>query len=167
MRKLLLLSLCTFASLVSSAQFSQAARDSIARLSAQDHEQMKKQLGITVPNRPGPSGNPQAPNAANRDESKVNRYTLPDPLVLNNGQAVKTAKDWWEKRRPEIVEDFDREIYGRLPENIPSVTWKVVSEKDTTEGNYPIKEKTLLGVVDNSSYPAIKVEIQLVLATPA
>ncbi|HEV8512400.1 MAG TPA: acetylxylan esterase, partial [Cyclobacteriaceae bacterium] len=59
-----------------SAQFlSQAARDSIAKLSAVDHEQMKKQIGITVPNRPGPSGNPTAPNAANRFEDKVNKYT--------------------------------------------------------------------------------------------
>lgn len=163
----LLLSVFTFISYPVVKAQSQAARDSINRLSAEDHAQMKNQVGITVANRPGPSGNPQSPNAANRDESKVNRYTLPDPLKLNNGQVVKTANDWWEKRRPEIVEDFDREIYGRLPENIPSVTWKVVAVKDTTAGDYPIKEKTLLGVVDNSSYPGIKVEIQLVLATPA
>ena len=148
------------------AQLSQAARDSIGRLSTQDHEQMKKQLGITVANRPGPSGNPEAANAANRDESKVNKYTLPNPLILKNGQPVKTQKDWIEKRRPEIVEDFDREIYGRLPKNIPAVNWKVVSVKDTTIGNYPIKEKTLSGVVENSGYPDINVEIQLVLATP-
>lgn len=149
------------------AQLSQSARDSINKLSAADHEQMRKQIGITVPNRPGPSGNPDAPNAANRDESRVNKYKLPDPLVMKNGQQVKTPKDWWEKRRPEIVEDFDREIYGRLPKNIPSVTWKVVSVKDTTEGSYPIKQKTLSGIVDNSAYPDIKVEIELVLATPA
>lgn len=149
------------------AQLSQAARDSIARLSARDYEEMKKQLGVTAPNRPGPSGNPAAPNAANRDESKVNQYVLPDPLMLKNGSPVKTAKDWWEKRRGEIVEDFDREVYGRSPKNIPSVSWKVLSVKDTTIGNYPIKEKTLSGVVDNTDYPEIKVEIELVLATPA
>src|SRR5690606_19943106 len=85
---------------------SQEARDSIARLSAIDHEFMRKQLGITVPNRPGPSGNPEAPNAANRDEAKVNTYTLPDPLVLKNGDPVKSQTDWWAKRHPEIAEDF-------------------------------------------------------------
>jgi hypothetical protein len=167
MKKALLLSSFLLCFTVGHAQLSQAARDSIARLSAQDHEQMKKQLGIAVPNRPGPSGNPQAPNAANRDESKVNQYTLPDPLIMKNGQPVKTPHDWWEKRRPEIVEDFDREVYGRLPQNIPSVTWKVVAIKDTTVGDYPVKEKTLSGVVDNSTYPGINVEIELVLATPA
>lgn len=149
------------------AQFSQSARDSIARLSRLDHEQMKQQLGITVSNRPGPSGNPQAPNAANTDESKVNEYALPDPLVLKNGRPVLTAVDWREKRRPEIVEDFEREIYGRLPAEIPSVNWQLVSVKDTAVGNYPIKEKVLRGVVDNSGYPEIEVEIALLVATPA
>lgn len=148
------------------AQFSQAARDSINRLSRADHEQMREQLELSVPNRPGPSGNPSAPNAANSDESKVNDYVLPDPLVFENGGAVKTPEDWWEKRRPEIVELFDREIYGRLPDNIPSVKWEVISEKDTTVGNYPIREKMLRGIVDNASYPDISVEIELLVATP-
>ena len=148
------------------AQQSQAARDSIARLSSADHAEMKKQLGITIANRPGPSGNPDAPNAANRDEAKVNQYTLPDPLKLKNGKQVKTSQEWWDKRRPEIVEDFDREMYGRLPKSIPLVAWKVIAVKDTTIGTLPIKEKTLRGIVDNSAYPEIKVEIELVVATP-
>jgi hypothetical protein len=130
-----------------------------------DHKEMLNLLKITNL-RPGPSGNPQAPNAANRDEEKVNKYTLPDPLVLKNGKKVKTTADWWTKRRPEIVEDFESEIYGRLPKNIPNVTWKVVSVKDTIVGNLPIKEKTLKGVVDNAACPSVKVEIEIQLATP-
>lgn len=165
MKKVLIL-LLLWSCYDSMAQLTQAQRDSIAKLNAADHEEMKKQLGITVANRPGPSGNPDAPNAANRDEAKVSQYTLPDPLKLKNGKQVKNAQEWWEKRRPEIVEDFDREMYGRLPKNIPAVVWKVVSVKDTTIGNLPIKEKTLKGIVGNSAYPAIKVEIDLVLATP-
>ena len=167
MKKIILLCALCLAATGVDAQFSQAARDSIARLSAADHEQMKTQLGISIPNRPGPSGNPQAPNAANRDESKVNAYSLPDPLILNNGKPVLNAADWWEKRRPEIVEDFDREIYGRLPENIPAVRWEILSERDTLAGPYPIREKTLRGTVDNSGYPDIQVEIELLLVTPA
>ncbi|HMQ59064.1 MAG TPA: acetylxylan esterase [Flavilitoribacter sp.] len=149
------------------AQPSQAARDSINRLTAADHEQMKSQLGIAIPNRPGPSGNPQGENAANRDESKVNKYILPDPLKMNNGDRVVTEKDWWEKRRPEIVEYFDREIYGRLPAGIPAVKWEVVSARDTLIGAHPIREKILRGVVDNATYPEITVEIELLVATPA
>src|SRR5690606_19209006 len=156
--------LCSHLSL---AQPSQQVRDSIARLSAADHAQMKKQLGITVPNRPGPSGDPNAPNAANADESKVGDYSLPDPLLLKTGKRVTTPEEWWEKRRPEIAADFEENIYGRLPDNIPNVNWKVVAIKDTAIGNYPIVEKTLRGVVDNSFYPDIQVEIELLLATPA
>lgn len=148
------------------SQMSQTARDSIARLSAADHEQMKQQLGITVPNRPGPSGNPEAPNAANADEAKVNKYTLPNPLVFSNGKAVKSAADW-DKRKLELAALFEQEVYGKLPDNIPAVSWRVVEEKDTTEGPYPIRLKTLKGVVDNSAYPAISVEIELLVATPS
>lgn len=148
-------------------QFSQQARDSIAKLSSIDHQLMKDKLGISIPNRRGPSGDPNSPNSANFDESKVNSYTLPEPLLLNNGTEVNTEKMWEEMRRAEIVEDFDNEIYGRIPDNVPQVQWKIVSSKDTTIGKYPIKEKTLSGVVDNSSYPEIKVEMELLVATPA
>ena len=74
---------------------------------------------------------------------------------------------WWNKRRPEIVEDFDREIYGRQPENIPKVNWEVVSYDEETYEGIPVVTKKLIGHVDNSSYPKVSVDIQLTLATPA
>ena len=52
--------------------------------------------------RKGPSGDPNAADAANVDESKVPAYTLPDPLVLKSGSRVADAATWWRKRRPEI-----------------------------------------------------------------
>ena len=70
------------------------------------------------------------------------------------------------KRRAEIVEDFDREIYGRIPENIPKVSWEVVSTTKDTIGGIPAITKQLLGHVDNSSFPSISVNIQLSLTTP-
>ena len=71
---------------------------------AQDHQNMMQQLGITKL-RPGPSGNPDAPNATNTDESKANPYpTLPELMKLKDGTAVTTPEQWWSKRRPEIVE---------------------------------------------------------------
>ena len=118
--------------------------------------------------RRGPSGNPSAPDAANSDESKASPYTaLPNPLILKNGQKVTDAKTWWDKRRPEIVEDFDREIYGRLPKNIPKVSWEVVSVSNDTSNHVPAITKKLIGHVDNSSYPSISVNIDLTLSTPA
>src|ERR1700744_6442755 len=88
----------------------------------QDQENMMKQLGITVM-RPGFSGDEKAPNHANYDEALANPYpNYPAVLTLNNGKKVTTAAMWWEQRRPEIVEDFEREVYGRVPAHVPSVT---------------------------------------------
>jgi hypothetical protein len=147
------------------AQWSPEERERINRLNQEDHQLMMELLGITEL-RPGPSGNPDAPNAANTDESKATTYTsLPDPLLFNDGTPVKTPEQW-QKRRLEIVEDFDREIYGRVPEKTPAVTWEIVSEKDTLNGDFPTTTKQLLGHVDNSEYPAITVDIQMTLSVP-
>ena len=119
--------------------------------------------------RQGANGNnPQAPNYANYDESKANPYpNLPDPLLLNNGKRVTSAKMWWNQRRPEIVELFDREIYGRVPQNVPKVKWEVASTMNEMNGDVPVITKQLVGHVDNSSYPEITVDIHVSLSTPA
>src|SRR6267142_1987450 len=146
---------------------SQSASASPVHLSAeQDHQRTLDLLHITALRR-GPDGDPKSPNAANFDESKVGLYSLPDPLLLKNGRKVKNAKTWWKQRRPEIVEDFDREIYGRVPRHTPKVNWEVTATTQEKEGDVPVITKKLLGHVDNSSYPFIHVDIQLTLTTPA
>src|SRR6266545_5170886 len=134
----------------------------------QDHQRMLEALKITSL-RPGANpNNPQAPNAVNYDESKANPYPkLPDPLVLKNGKKVTTAEVWWKQRRPEIVEDFDREVYGRVPKDTPKVKWEVISTTNEKNGDVPVITRRLVGHVDNSSYPQITVDIQLTLTTPA
>jgi len=145
-----------------------AYSEKLRAASAADHKKMMDALGIASL-RPGANGNdPNAPNAANYDEAKANPYPeLPDALVLKNGKKVTSSKVWWSKRRAEIVEDFDREIYGRLPKNIPAVRWEVASTSNETVEEIPVVLKKLIGHVDNSSYPAITVDIQVTLTTPA
>jgi len=134
----------------------------------QDHHNMMEQLGITTLRRGAEGMNTNAPNWQNTDEAKANPFpNLPDPLVMKNGQKVTTPEMWWSERRPEIVEDFDREVYGRVPANVPKVTWEVTNTVHGTNGGVPIITKQLVGHVDNSSYPAISVDIQLMLTTPA
>jgi hypothetical protein len=134
---------------------------------AQDHQNMMDQLGIKAL-RPGPSGTETAPNHANYDEATANPYpTLPAVLTLKNGKTVTTPSMWWNQRRPEIVEDFDREVLGRVPKNVPKVTWTVTRTVDAMVGTRPVIGKQLVGHVDNSSYPAISVDIQMTLVTPA
>src|SRR5262249_11979464 len=88
----------------------------------EDHRQMIEQLKIKQL-RPGANpNNPNAANAVNYDEAKANPYpNLPDPLTMKDGTKVTTAETWFSKRRPEIVEDFDREVYGRVPRDVPGV----------------------------------------------
>jgi hypothetical protein len=119
--------------------------------------------------RRGREGNDKtSPYFANYDESKANPFPdLPDPLQLKNGKKITKAADWWSKRRPEIVEDFDREIYGRVPKNVPAVKWEVTSSTNGTNGDIPTITKQLVGTVDNSTDPDIEVKIQLTLTTPA
>ena len=133
---------CTLLTAPIFTQMSQEDWDRIRKLSRQDHQLMMQNLDISQL-RPGPSADPEDPNAANTDESKASPYTsLPDPLIFDHGDTVKTAEQW-EKRTLEIREDFDREIYGRVPDNTPAVTWEVRSEKDTIKGNCPINIKQL------------------------
>jgi len=135
--------------------------------SEQDHQRTMDLLHISSL-RGGADGNPNSPNAANYDETKANSGAkLPDPLILNNGKPVTTAKMWWTKRRPEIVEHFNREIYGRAPARTPKVTWEVTSTKQETIGDVPVITKEIVEHVDNSSYPQITVNILLTLIVPA
>ena len=134
---------------------------------AEDHRNMMDQLGIKAL-RPGPSGNETAPNHANYDEATANPFpNLPDVLTLKNGKKVATAAVWWNQRRPEIVEDFEREVLGRIPKNVPKVTWEVTKTAEAKVGDHPVIGKQLLGHVDNSSDPDIQVDIQMTLVLPA
>jgi hypothetical protein len=133
----------------------------------QDHKDMMQQLGITRL-RPGPSGQPGATNSANYDPAKANPFPdLPDLLTLKNGRKVTTAEMWWKQRRPEIVDDFEREVIGRVPKKVPSVTWTVVSNiTGGLVGKLPADGKRLVGHVDNSGFPTITVDIRMTVVTP-
>ena len=127
----------------------------------QDRQHMMDQLKITM----FPSG-PGAYLASTYDEATANPYpVLPDPLVMNNGTRVTTAAQW-RRRRAEILELFDREVYGRRPANIPKVTWVVASTTEGMTGNVPVINKQLVGRVDNSAFPALNVTILATLSTP-
>ena len=160
-------SLCAAGVLISTALL--AGQAPLTWTAQQDHQHMKDQLGITAL-RPGPSGNAPAgaPNAANYDPAKANPFPdLPDPLTLRDGRRVTTPELWWDARRPEIVEDFEREVYGRVPRNVPAVSWRVTQSVTTSIGGIPVIARQVVGHVDNASYPAIAVDIQMAVVTPA
>ena len=137
----------------------------IQQATKEDHRQMMDQLHIASL-RPGV--NARVLGSTNYDEAKANPYPdLPDALTMKNGKKVTNARMWWNQRRPEIVEDFDREVYGRVPKSVPKVKWEVANTANERVGDVPIVTKTLVGHIDNSAYPEITVDIQLSLSTPA
>jgi hypothetical protein len=149
------------------AQQGNAAPPPVTFTADQDHQNMMDQLGIKAL-RPGPSGDEKAPNHANYDESKANPFPdPPDPLTLNRGEKVTSARMWWDQRRPEIVEMFEKYVYGRIPPAVPKVNWTVTAVDHEMIGFNPVIAKDVIGQVDNSSYPAISVRIHMTVVTPA
>jgi hypothetical protein len=171
MKKLFFLFLTAFVALGALSQASKIDSSKYPHLTTftaqQDHDNMMQQLGIKTL-RPGPSGNENAPNHANYDESLANPCPqLPDILTTKNGKKVTTTDMWWKQRRPELVEEFEKEVYGRLPKDISQVTWTVKVVDREFVGFTPIIVKQLVGHVDNSAYPLINVDINMMLVVPA
>ncbi|HET7536771.1 MAG TPA: GDSL-type esterase/lipase family protein, partial [Candidatus Didemnitutus sp.] len=150
-------------------QLTPEQRQELGKLTEADHDDMMKQLGITKL-RPGRNGDtkPGTPNQANYDQALANPYpNWPDLMTLKDGTKVTTADQWWKQRRPEIVEDFEREVIGRMPANVPKVTWQVTQTVHTTVGGLPVIARQVVGHVDNSAYPAISVDIKMAVVLPA
>jgi hypothetical protein len=156
------------AALLSASAHAQPGRvQTEQRTTAEDHRDMQLQLGIREL-RPGKSPDASAPSSANYDEALANPFPLlPDALTLKSGAKVTTAERWWSERRPEIVEDFEREIVGRVPGEVPAVAWSVVATREWKMGGKRVVGRQLVGTVDNSAYPSLGVEICITLVTPA
>jgi len=170
MKKITILLLTASLSFVVEAQYSNIDSSKYPRIvtftAQQDHDNMMQQLGIKKL-RPGPSGNESASNHANYDESIANPCPqLPDILTAKSGKKVTAVDIWWHQRRPEIVEDIEKEMYGRVPTKIPKVTWTVKIIDREFIGRTPAIVKQLIGHVDNSEYPLINVDINMMLVVP-
>jgi hypothetical protein len=128
----------------------------------EDHKRLMDLLKISgFP----PGAVPTSPDTYN--EALANPYpNLPDPLTLKSGRKVTTSA-MWRTRRAEIIDDFEREIYGRRPSNVPKVSWQVVHTSSGRIGDVATVTRQLLGRVDNSAHPAISVNIQAMITLPA
>jgi lysophospholipase L1-like esterase len=136
--------------------------DAQAQPAFDDYASLLRQLGIKAVRR-GPD--PNHPDTYN--EELANRWldTLPDLLTTKTGKRVSTASEWT-SRRAEIAEDFEREVYGRVPKRTPKVAWEVTGVVPGMSGSIPTVTRTLVGRVDNRAYPSVKVEIQASYTVP-
>lgn len=144
-------------------------RQLIGQLTAEDHADMLRQLGITAL-RPGRNAStaPGTPHSANYDPALANPYPdYPDALTGRDGIKVAAPDQWWRKRRPELVELFEREVYGRVPVDVPKITWTVTKTENTVVGGHPVIARQVIGHVDNTACPSIDVAITMAVVTPA
>ena len=74
-------------------------------------------------------------------EEKVPEYTLPDLLADARGKKISSAKVWTKKRRPEVLEMFRTDVYGRMPETLYTKSFRVVNkDENVMEGAATLKE---------------------------
>jgi hypothetical protein len=115
-----------------------------------------------------PNGNPlrlatKTGHVSNYDEAKVKPYTLPDPLVMADGSAVKDAATWTKRRRPELITLYEKDIYGHVPANAPKVTWQP-ADANTAPAQGGVATKRIVGAVGTGDGAP---RINLTLNTPA
>lgn len=117
-------------------------------------------------------GLPTPASAVNYDESKVPVFTLPDPLVCDDGSTVKVASDWTGKRRAEVLAHFQNEMYGFLPEilakagNHPDfVTFRLLEASDDALDGKALRKQIEI-TFTNPQKPGEKATANLLLYIP-
>jgi len=118
---------------------------------------------VTVPFEPNPTLVAGIP--VNYDEAKVGSYKLADPLVLNNGKPVRDAKTWWNKRRPEIVDMFETQQYGRAPGRPADESFEVTDKGTPTLDGKAIRKQVTIHLLKDPAAPKIDLLIYLPAAT--
>lgn len=101
--------------------------------------------------------------ATNYDEAKVGDYTLPDPLVCQDGSRVTNAETWLAQRRPEILEAYRAEIFGRSPDAGTNTTFNVWEISTNALGGAAVRKQIEINFSGTADGPFA----HLLLYTPA
>jgi hypothetical protein len=124
----------------------------------------------TAPPAPTAPPTPQAAQAppsvvagipVNYDEAKVGAYTLVDPLRMNDGKMVRDAKTWFAKRRPEIVELFETQQYGRAPGRPADESFDVTDKGTPALDGKAIRKQVTISFSKDPAWPQIHLLIYL------
>ncbi len=104
--------------------------------------------------------NPNAPNAANFDETRVRAYTLPSLL----GSAPPKDAAGWARRRAELVRLVEDNFIGRMPDAAKNVKveWTTLKTEKKDVGGIAAVVRTMRGATsmpDGRKGPVIEAEI--------
>lgn len=97
----------------------------------------------------------------NFDDAKVAPYRVPDPLVTVDGAPVRTAQQWWNRRRPELVALFERNIYGVSPARPPHMRFAVREKSADALGGLAVREQVTIYLDGTPGGPQMSVLIYL------
>jgi len=84
------------------------------------------------------------PAAVNYDESRVPAYTLPDPLLCQDGTVVRDADTWRNKRRPELLALLEKEMYGRAPGRPADLSFHVRATDENALGGTAVRKEVVV-----------------------
>ncbi len=115
----------------------------------------------TGPATPKPSPDMVAGIPVNYDEAKAGTYSLPDPLKLNNGKTVRDARTWYSRRRPEIVELFETQQYGRAPGRPADESFEVVDAGTPALNGKAIRKQVTIYLSEDKTGPSIDLLIYI------
>jgi beta-galactosidase len=109
-----------------------------------------------------PAAAPVAERPARLSQLPVAPYALPNPLQCTDGTVAGDVAVWSGRRRPELLDLFSREIYGRAPVGRPEgMHFEVVNvERLALEGRATRKQVTLW-LAPGHTGPAIHLLIYL------
>jgi len=85
--------------------------------------------------------NAMSQREVNYDEAKISPYELPELLTSRSGQAINDQQDWDNLRRKEILEDFEKYVYGKVPEVPVQVSFMVQKTDEDALGGLAIKKE--------------------------
>ncbi|MDO6810836.1 acetylxylan esterase [Zobellia galactanivorans] len=87
---------------------------------------------------------------ANYDETKVPKFTVPDPLLTFSGEAITDSDQWEEKRKLEIYQFFEKQIYGKVPAMLDEYSFEVIEEDNNALGGKAQRKQIAVGLKKNN-----------------
>ena len=115
----------------------------------------------TAPPTPKPSPDVVAGIPVNYDEARTGTYTLADPLKLNNGKPVRDAKTWFAKRRPELVDLFETQQYGRAPGRPAAESFDITDKGTPALSGKALRKQITISLSADPTWPKIHLLVYL------
>ncbi|MBT5926193.1 MAG: acetylxylan esterase [Verrucomicrobia bacterium] len=103
----------------------------------------------------------------NYDESKIPQYTLPDPLITENGVKIQSASAWHQVRRPELLSLFSREMFGAVPGLLAKAQFHVTSDQKDALGGLARRKEVTIRLSGEDEKQSVEVKVLLYLPAKA